>query len=101
MTLDIDKLLKRIKRNMEYIESLEGVKTVPVITLDDTYLLLVDVFTALATKPQVKGDERKAFEAWAKTDIEHYDIGNDLGYRNFSTHRMWTGWQARAALGEV
>jgi hypothetical protein len=40
---------------------------------------------------------RDEFECCAKTDIERYDLpdGNDqFGYRNFTTQKLWVGFQA-------
>lgn len=46
-------------------------------------------------------DERKAFEAWASSDVI-YNIEaktkSDAAYRDMPTNVAWTAWQARAAL---
>lgn len=59
------------------------------------------IATLRAALDEAPGEEREAFEAWAKNEgiYTDYWLGSpDHGYANSRTCDYWTGWQARAML---
>ena len=60
-----------------------------------------DYMALRAALDEAPGEEREAFEAWAKDegiDTAYWLGSPDHGYANSRTCDYWTGWQARAML---